>query len=90
MGEPSFEGCAVLELVNLDILEGADHVTRLYVSIEGVNDQPILTRLRNNSTVLNDYLPPEINTGFNISFLITENEVRHKTIICIYNFLLYR
>ena len=83
--EPSFDGCPVLELVNLDILEGADHVTRLYVAIEGVNDQPVLTRLRNNFVVLNDYLPPKTNIGFNISFLITDVEVRHKTLLqCAY------
>ena len=77
----SFEGCAVLEFVNFDRVQNADHVTRLYVAIEGLNDRPVLTRLRNNYTVLNDYLPPETNTGFNVSFLITENEVRHKTLL---------
>ena len=81
MREPSFDGCAVLEFVNLDNLEGADHVTRLYVAIEGINDRPMLTGLRNNLVVLNNYLPPETNTGFNISFLITENEVRYKTLL---------
>ena len=81
MREPSFDGCAVLEFVNLDILEGADHVTRLYVAIEGRNDQPVLTRLRNNFEALDNYLPPRMNTGFNVSFLITENEVRYKTLL---------
>ena len=71
----SFENCAVLEFVNLDILKAATHVTRLYVAMEGVNDPPVLTRLRNNLTILNDYLPPEINGGFNTSFLVTESEV---------------
>ena len=65
--------------MNQDYLEGTDHVTRLYVAIEGVNDQPVLKGLRNSSVVLDNYLPPEINSGFGINFLITENEVRHKT-----------
>ena len=72
----SFENCAVLEFVNLDILEAATHVTRLYVAIKGVNDQPVLMRLRNNLTILDDYLPPKTNIGFNTSFLVTEDEVR--------------
>lgn len=65
--------------MNRDYLEGTDHVTRLYVAIEGVNDQPVLAGLRNSFEVLDNYLPPETNNGFNISFLITEYEVRHKT-----------
>ena len=55
---------------------GVDRVTTLYVAVEGVNDRPVLKRLRNNFTVLDDYLPPEIYIGFDVSFLITENEVR--------------
>ena len=80
MREEPFDGCAVLEFVNVDNLVGADHVTRLYVAIGGVNDRPVLQGLRNSFAVFDDYLPPETNTGFNTSFLITENEVRHKTI----------
>ena len=55
---------------------GVDHITTLYVAVEGVNDRPQLSGLRNAFTVLDDYLPPEINVGFNASFLITESEVR--------------
>lgn len=91
MHEPSYENCAVLEFVNLDILESVNHVTRLYVAIEAVNDQPVLTGLRTNSVVLDNYLPPEINTGFNSSFLITEDNVRHKiTSSCIPSCFLHR
>jgi len=79
LDEP-FEGCAVLQFVNRDILEKADHVTRLYVAIEGRNDQPVLRGLRNNFVLLDNYLPPEMNTGFNASFLITETEVRLRII----------
>lgn len=80
-GKP-YDNCAVLEFVNLDVLERAEHVTRLYVAIEAVNDQPVLMGLNTSSAVLDNYLPPEINNGFNISFLVTEHEVRHKTQSC--------
>ena len=80
-GQP-YENCAVLEFVNLDLLQEADHVIRLYVAIEAVNDQPVLTGLTTSSVILDNYLPPEINNGFSISFLVTEQEVRHKTQCC--------
>lgn len=84
---PTFDGCAALEFVSLDRLEGADHVSRLYVAIEGVNDRPVLERLRNNFTILNDYLPPDNNVGFGINFLITENEVRHNQYHSVYTLM---
>ena len=74
--EAPYDGCAALEFVNEDWLNEGSLVTRLYVAIQGINDRPVLMRLRNNVTVLDDYLPPENNRGFNISFLLTENEVR--------------
>lgn len=76
-----FENCVVLQFVNRDILEQADRVTQLYVAIEGRNDRPVLTGLRTSFALLDNYLPPEINTGFNASFLITETEVRSNTVL---------
>ena len=76
MREAPYDGCAALEFVNADGFYGGSLVTRLYVAIEGINDRPVLMRLRNNFNVLDDYLPSENNRGFNISFLITEDEVR--------------
>lgn len=80
MREPPFDGCVEVVFVNLDIVEEAEHVTRLYVALEGRNDQPVLTGLRNSFALLDNYIPPERNTGFTVSYLITENEVRHLTI----------
>jgi len=81
MREPPYDGCVELRFETQDfffgnIEGGVEHVTKLYVAVEGVNDRPELLRLRNNFTVLDDYLPPETNVGFNVSFLITESEVR--------------
>jgi len=79
-GKP-YDGCAELQFETQDfffgnIEGGTDHVTTLYVAVEGVNDRPVLSVLRNSFVFLDDYLPPETNVGFNVSFLITENEVR--------------
>ena len=87
--EYPYEGCVELQFETQDfffgnIEGGVEHVTSLYVAVEGVNDRPKLSGLNNAFAVLDDYLPPGINVGFNASFLITETEVRYERYNCVH------